>query len=151
MIANEVAKDNDNEIHQYDCPPSDIKEFFELRRKYNDTNIEKVEDNDPLIFLVEHMFGLAHGMRNWKSAKFYQAISEILTVSDEAFVLLSIENAWEAIKDEMEDEKEEGAGRTKNKHCRGKYTNHGMNMKYAGWSSKGIERYVSHRGLARPI
>ena len=132
------------DIHVYDCPPSNVEDFLTLRpqvaleEEENDT----IEDDDPFLFLVEHLIGQAHGLRNWKNAKCFQRISNTLTVSDEAFVLLSIENCWDAIQEEIQDnEDEEGGNGKPGVYTRGKYTNHGTNSRYGGWSPEGIKRF----------
>jgi hypothetical protein len=137
MIAMEIAEENKQDVHPYDCPPSSVKQFLKLRREMNENSMD---DNDPMMFLVEHMFGQAHGLRNWRSAKGFQRISQVLTVSDEAFVLLSIENGWDAIQKDIDDNEDEGHTK-RNVYARGKYTNHGTNLRYGGWSPEGIERF----------
>jgi hypothetical protein len=60
-------------------------------------------------------------------------------VSDEAFVLLSIENCWEAIQLELEENDEDG--NTSTVYTRGKFTSSGTNVKFGGWSLEGIKRF----------
>jgi hypothetical protein len=60
-------------------------------------------------------------------------------VSDEAFVLLSIENCWEAIQLELEENDEDG--NTSTVYTRGKFTSSGTNAKFGGWSLEGIKRF----------
>jgi hypothetical protein len=134
------------DIHDYDCPPRNAKDFLTLRPDMdNEEEVEQtLKDDDPFLFLVEHLIGQAHGLRNWKNAKCFQTISNTVTVSDEAFVLLSIENCWDAIQDEIqedgEDEESSGMGK-QGVYPRGKYTNHGTNSRYGGWSPQGINRF----------
>jgi hypothetical protein len=67
-------------------------------------------------------------------------MSNALTVSDEAFVLLSIENCWDAIQDQIQDNEDQESGNGKQGvYARGKYTNHGTNSRYGGWSPEGIQ------------
>jgi hypothetical protein len=115
IIALEKARKDKKAVHAYDCPPSSVKHFLKLRREMDDDEDENaMDDNDPIMFLIEHIFGQAHGLRNWRSAKCFQRISQVLTISDEAFVLLSIENTWDAIQKEIEDnEDDEDEGHSK--------------------------------------
>ena len=64
--------------------------------------------------------------------------------SVKAFVLLSIENCWDAIQDEIQEDgedKESGGMGKQGVYPRGKYTNHGTNSRYGGWSPQGINRF----------
>jgi hypothetical protein len=142
LIAFEKARKDKKDVHAYDCPPSSVKHFLKLRREMDDDE-NAVDEDDPIMFLVEHIFGQAHGLRNWRSAKCFQRISQVLTVSDEAFVLLSIKNAWDAIQKEIKDnEDEDNEGHSKRSvYARGKYTNQGTNLRYGGWSPEGINRF----------
>lgn len=142
LIAFEKARKDKKDVHAYDCPPSSVKHFLKLRREMDDDE-NAVDEDDPIMFLVEHIFGQAHGLRNWRSAKCFQRMSKVLTVSDEAFVLLSIENTWDAIQKEIEDnEDEDNEGHSKRSvYARGKYTNQGTNLRYGGWSPEGINRF----------
>jgi hypothetical protein len=147
IVANEKANKQNEEddsqnikIHVYDCPPRNLEDFLKLRTQVgiedNDDTIE--HSNHPLMFMVEHLLGQAYGLKKWKGAKCFGRISDILTVSDEAFVLLSIENCWEAIHLELEENDEDGNG---NKvYSRGKYTSNGTNVKFGGWSLEGIKQ-----------
>jgi hypothetical protein len=115
-------------VHLFDRPPAGPEDFLSLRRKSTDDD-KIIDDDDPILFLVEHLFGQAHGLRNWKASKCYKGISQLLTVSDEAFVLLSIENTWEAIQQEIaadSDDEEEGPKRSL--YGKGKYTHSGTNI-----------------------
>ena len=88
LIAFEKARKDKKDVHAYNCPPSSVKHFLKLRREMDDDEDESgaMDEDDPIMFLVEHIFGQAHGLRNWRSAKCFQRISQVLTVSDEAFV-----------------------------------------------------------------
>lgn len=113
--ANKDIEDNKNviEIHDYNHAPTRGEEFLKLHQEIDisEGSDETIEDNDPFIFLVEHLFGQAHGLQNWKNAKCYQKVSEVLMVSDEAYVLLSIENSWDTIMEEIEDNGEPEVGK----------------------------------------
>jgi hypothetical protein len=143
--ASKHNEDNEKviEIHDYDRPPSTVQEFLKLRQEIDisEGSDEIIEDNDPFMFLVEHLFGQAHGLRNWKNAKCYRKVSEILTVSDEAYILLSIENSWDAIKEEIDNNDEPEAGGKRGTYAHGKYTNQGTNLRYGGWTKEGIKRF----------
>jgi hypothetical protein len=52
-------------------------------------------------------------------------------VSDEAYVLLSIENSWDAIMEEIEDNGEPEVGKH-GTHTQCKYKNQGTNLRYGG-------------------
>ena len=130
-----------------DPPRSATKDLLTLHQEidFSEDCEDIIEDDDPFMFLVEHLLGHAHGLRNWKNAKCYRRISDVLTISDEAFVLLSIENCWDAIQEDME-ENDDADGETNEKHGaygQGKYTNQGMNLKYGGWSHEGIKWLMS--------
>ena len=142
---NEREEDNDKkiDIHVYDCPPSNAEDFLTLHQEIDIEDEEQtLNDNEPFMFLVEHLMGQVHELRNWKSAKCFQRMPNALTVSDEAFVLLSIENCWDAIQDQIqEDEDQESGNGRQGVYARGKCTNHGMNSRYGGWSPEGIQRF----------
>jgi hypothetical protein len=127
-------------IHLFDRPPACPEDFLSLRRKSTDDD-KIIDDDDPILFLVEHLFGQAHGLRNWKASKSYKGISELLTVSDEAFVLLSIENTWDAIQQEIADTADQEEGSNKSLYGKGKYTHSGTNIKFGGWTRAGIARF----------
>jgi hypothetical protein len=141
IAAKIVRQENVNgpQLHVYNTPLTNLKDFLKLRQvKDKEDNTEDsdlddnedFEDNNPLMFLVKKLFGQAHGQRKWGSAKCLKRISAVMTVTDEAFVLLSMmENCWDAIQKEIKegDDKEDG----KRGICaRGKYTNQETNMKY---------------------
>jgi len=116
IIGLEKARKDKKAIHAYDYPQSSVKHFLKLRHEMDDDDEDEnaMDDNDPIMFLVEHIFGQAHGLRNWRSAKCFQIISQVWTISDEAFVLLSIKNMWDAIQKEIEDnEDDENEGHSK--------------------------------------
>jgi hypothetical protein len=142
---NEREEDDDKkiDIHVYDCPPSNAEDFLTLCPEIDVEDEEQtLKDNEPFMFLVEHLVGQVHGLRNWRSAKCFQRMSSALTVSDEAFVLLSIENCWDAIQDQIQDDEDQESGNGKQGvYARGKYTNHGTNSRYGGWSPEGIQRF----------
>jgi hypothetical protein len=102
-----------------------------------------MDEDDPIMFLVKHIFGQAHGLRNWRSAKCFQTISQVLTVSDKAFMLFSIKNTWDAIQKEIKDNKDEdNEGHSKRSvYAQGKYINQGTNLRYGGWSQEGINGF----------
>jgi hypothetical protein len=118
MIALEKAKkDNEQEqddakkidIHDYNHPPRNFKDFLKLCHQINcmEDSEDTIEESNPFMFLVKCLFGHAHGLRQWKNTKCFQRVSAILTVLDEAFVLLAIENSWDAIQKEMEEKDDE--------------------------------------------
>jgi hypothetical protein len=118
MIALEKAeKDNEQEqddakkidIHDYDHPPRIFKDFLLLCHQIDCTedSEDTIKESDPFMFLVKCLFGQAHGLKQWRNTKCFQRTSDILTVLDEAFVLLAIENSWDAIQKEMEEKDDE--------------------------------------------
>ena len=63
---NEVQEDDDPrriEIHDYDRPPRHAKDFLTLRKEidFSEDCEDIIEDDDPFMFLVEHLLGHAHG------------------------------------------------------------------------------------------
>jgi hypothetical protein len=130
-----------NEREEDDDKKIDIHDFLTLHPEIDIKDKEQtLEDNEPFMFLVEHLVGQVHGLRNWRSAKCFQRMSNALTVLDEAFVLRFIENCWDAIQDQIqEDEGQESGNGKQDVYARGKYTNHGTNSRYGGWSPEGIQ------------
>jgi hypothetical protein len=69
---------------------------------------------------------------------------------DKAFVLHLVEECWDVIQEEIKrnDDKDDG----KQGVCaRGKFTNLGTDMKYIGWSAKGIQRFNGLYALVEDI
>jgi hypothetical protein len=54
-----------------------------------------------------------------------------MTVSDKAFVLLWVENCWDAIQEEIKDSDDKEDGK-RGIYARGTYINQGTNKKYGG-------------------
>lgn len=80
------------------------------------------------------------GRKKFKDGKSMERISKLCTISNEAFVLLSIENSYDAWKWRWT--KDNGGMSTDNEEPRKKYTdNPASSKKYEGWSREGIKRY----------
>jgi len=112
----------------------DLEKLLELRTQpttENETPVELATRNFPLEFFVETLLPAAVGSKGWREDMCTKKLSDTrATVSDEAFVLLCLENMWG-----------KWHSTTGSKHDRGKYTNGGSNRKYSGWSVEGIKRF----------
>jgi len=118
--------DNNQELPVHMKLP-ELTEILKLRqmpRRGNGTN------NRAFTFVVEHLAGAVIGHRRWKLNRCYTPLSEAMTVSDEAFMLLVLENNYELWKDAAS-----------NRVGRGKYTENARNRKFCGWSDEGIKRF----------
>jgi len=89
------------------------------------------------------------GKNDWKKNSGTQKISEFVTVSDEAFALLLLENSWEVWLDMSKKAKlGEAIGKVKRHNSEGgglmtKYTTNGAYVKKnLGWSIEGRRRFV---------
>eukprot|EP00978_Attheya_sp_CCMP212_P001751 scaffold3589_cov44-Attheya_sp.AAC.1 len=89
----------------------------------------RIINNKGLIFLVDFMYGSIIGKRQWKKDKFIVLLSSEMTTSDEAFVLLVLENNWEIINGVT----------TAEPKCTSR--NHTLNRRNDGWTNEGITRY----------
>jgi hypothetical protein len=87
-------------------------------------------NNRAFTFIVEHLAGVVIGHRCWKLNRCYTPLSEAMTISDEAFMLLVLENNCELWKDAV----------SNSVGC-GKYTENARNRKFCGWSDEGIKRF----------
>lgn len=89
------------------------------------------------------------GSSKWKEECISKTVSEIATISDEAFTLLLLENHWDEWSNKnVEDYKKEAPYDAKNnktvkrKPTKGKYTSEGIGAKlYGGWSNEGLLRF----------
>ena len=89
-----------------------------------------LNNNTTFTFIVEHLAGAVIGQRKWKTTRCYAALTEHMSVSDEAFMLLVLENQYELwINSET------------TKVGRGKYTENGPNKKFCGWTNEGMRRF----------
>jgi hypothetical protein len=86
--------------------------------------------NAAFTFVVENLAGAVIGQRKRKTTRCYAPISKHMTTSDEAFMLLVLENQYDLwIKADS------------NKVGRGKYTENGPNRKFCGWTNEGMRRF----------
>ena len=107
--------------------PSDITDFQFLR---DGTTLQTA-----FLFLAYELVGCVVGKRQWKTLRTTKRISEVVTVSDEAFLLLVLENHWNTLHDPDD---ENGDTSTK---AKGKYTVKGTNETFKGWTEAGIKWY----------
>jgi hypothetical protein len=89
----------------------------------------RMVNNKGFVFLVEFMYGCLIGKRSWKKGKYVRKASDQMTVSDEAFVLLVLDNYWDILNgEESADPKYTGKHST-------------TNRRNDGWSNEGITVY----------
>ena len=102
-----------------------LEEILKLRQSPKHTSY-----NTAFTFIVEHLAGAVIGQRKWKTTRCYAPLAKHMTVSDEAFMLLVLENQYELwIKTDS------------TKVGRGKYTENGPNRKFCGWTKEGMRRF----------
>jgi hypothetical protein len=101
-----------------------LETILKLRQSPRNNN------NAPFTFIVEHLAGAVIGQRKWKTSRCYSPLSLSMSVSDEAFMLLVLENQYEMWID---------AETTR--VGRGKYTENAPNKKFCGWSNDGMRRF----------
>ena len=108
-----------------------LDEILELRKPptWNPSNKRQLTNNKAFIFMVDFIYGSLIGKRQWKRNKLITPVSKELTVSDEAFVLLVLENNWETLNN--------------NYLAEPKYTSKKKtsNKQNDGWSNDGILCY----------
>jgi hypothetical protein len=98
-----------------------LEEILKLRQA------PRLNNNTTFTFIVEHLAGAVIGQRKWKTTRCYAPLTEHMSISDEAFMLLVLENHYELW---MHSET--------TKVGRGKYTENGPNKKFCGWSKAGM-------------
>ena len=117
-----TSQGKDIPIHQELPTMEDILKMRQTpRSKYANTTFN---------FVVEYLAGPVLGQRKWKTERCYKPLSEVMTVSDEAFMLLLLENQYDMWKDSET-----------TRVGRGKYTENAKNKKFCGWSNDGIRRF----------
>jgi hypothetical protein len=100
---------------------------------------------------------IVYGKKTWDDECHLKKVSSMVTVSDEAFALLELENFWDgwASVDPDEYDKERVWDNEKNcfvkrKPIPGKWTsNPGGSLRYSGWNEEGIAHYNSLFDLVR--
>jgi hypothetical protein len=108
-----------------------LDELLKLRQEplWDQDDKGRIVNNDGFIFLVSFMFGSLIGKRQWNKDKFTERVSQEMTTSDEAFVLLVLENNWDILND-VDNAEAKFTGRTIT-----------TNRRNDGWSNEGISRY----------
>ena len=101
-----------------------LQEILKIRQAPRSNN------NTTFTFIVEHLAGAVIGQRKWKTTRCYAPLTKHMSISDEAFMLLVLENQYELwINSET------------TKVGRGKYTENGPNKKFCGWTNEGMRRF----------
>lgn len=104
-----------------------------------ESDTEYIRQEQAFTFLIEHLLGHVIGKREWNMIKCFHMVSDRVSISDEAYTLLLLENVyekWLKLKPQQPGEKQT--------IVKGKYTNPekgASNEKYKGWTVKGFERY----------
>ena len=87
-------------------------------------------NNTAFTFLVENLAGAVIRQWKWKTTRCYAPLAKHMTISDEAFMLLVLENQYELwIKTDS------------TKVGRGQYTENGPNSKFCGWTKEGMRQF----------
>ena len=111
----------------------DVKNLTSQRMFMNVDGDEVV--NEFFLFFAYELVGCIVGRRNWKQRRCAYPVSTAITVSDEAFLLLQVENQWSDLTSQ-------GTRSTRHPHInKGRYTKMGTNRANDGWTSEGIERF----------
>ena len=108
-----------------------LDEILKLRQPptWNPTDDRQLTNNKAFVFMVDFIYGSLIGKRQWKRNKLIMPVSKQLTISDEAFVLLVLENNWAILNnDDFAEPKYTSRKKTSNK-------------RNDGWSNDGIIRY----------
>ncbi len=99
------------------------------------------ESKTDYMFFCDHLLGAVTGMKRFAKDSRSRHISQIATVSDEAFALVLLENNFNVWSDMY------STGVTKGSTINPEYTNggnsisNGRSRKYKGWSDAGIDKY----------
>jgi len=117
----------------------ELSEILKMRQEPVNPNSEGNDNQHAYTFVVEHLLGQVRGKREWDMTKCFNKVSEVVGVSDEAFVLLLLDNHYDAwLEDRPPSDKEQ------NKVGRGIYTSQekgASNKKFGGWTAQGIKCY----------
>ena len=101
-----------------------LEEILKLRQA------PRLNNNTTFTFIVEHLAGAVIGQRKWKTTRCCAPLTKHMSISDEAFMLLVLENHYELwIHSET------------TKVGRGKYTENGPNRKFCGWTNEGMRQF----------
>jgi hypothetical protein len=101
-----------------------MDDIIKLRQSPRNNN------NKAFTFIVEHIAGAVLGLRKWKTTRCYAPLAKHMTVSDEAFMLLILENQYDL-----------WLHAESSKVGRGPYTENGPNKKFCGWTNEGMRRF----------
>ena len=73
-----------------------LEQFLVLRNDDGGDVTDRDEKNHAFTFMVEHLMPRISGIRGWKEEMCSKKVSDSkMTPSDEAFILLCLENMWE--------------------------------------------------------
>jgi hypothetical protein len=108
-----------------------LEDILQLREEplWDPEDEVRIVNNKGLLFMVEFMYGTIIGKRQWKKDKYIALLSSEMTTSDEAFVLLVLENNWDILN---------GVARAEPKYTSRVTTS---NRRNDGWTNEGITRY----------
>jgi hypothetical protein len=106
----------------------------------DETVVRYKERKAAYFFFLEHILECVAGKKEWKKDKYSSKVSEAVTVSDEAFALLLLDNSWDVFQEHASQ-----GGREENKTkiiTKPKYTGkRGGSKRFEGWSREGIVMY----------
>ena len=123
-----------------------LSEILKMRQKPGVLDNDRDDDQEynlqeqAFTFLVEHLLGHVIGKREWDMKKCFHMVSDHVSISDEAYTLLLLENVYEKWL-KIKQHQQPGEKRT---IVKGKYTDPekgASNEKYKGWTVDGIQRY----------
>ena len=117
---NKALLDKGEEVPNHMQLPA-MDDILKLRQSPRNNN------NTTFTFFVEYMAGAVIGQRKWKTTRCYAPLNKHMTMLDEAFMLLVLENQYEL-----------WINSDSNKVGRGKYTENGPNRKFCGWTNEGM-------------
>jgi hypothetical protein len=101
-----------------------LEDILKIRQPPRNNN------NTAFTFVIENLAGAVIGQRKWKTTRRYSPLAKHMTVLDEGFMLLVLENQYELW---MNSES--------TKVGRGIYTENGPNRKFCGWTKEGLRRF----------
>ena len=105
-----------------------LEELQQMRPKVKEDDNYNLEELQPFIFFADKVLPQVTGPRTWKNeTKATRMISEVCSISNEAFALLVLESNWD---------------KWDNKAEVGQFTKVGGGQKaFDGWTQEGLERY----------
>ena len=120
---NNALTNNRKEVPNHQQLPT-LEEILKLQQAPRSNN------NTAFTFVVKHLARAVIGQRKWKTTRCYAPLAKHMTVSDEAFMLLILENQYEL-----------WLNAESSKVGRGPYTENGPNKKFCGWTNEGMRRF----------